>query len=85
MEECLTKQLLLLGASGCLVEKPHCGFADNFGFSFLCGHPEHTKFQAHAAGVLSHEEITARYDALRRNRRDEFTAKLDEQSKGYFP
>ncbi len=84
MNKCLTKEYVSPEASGCLVETPNCNFAHKFGFSFLCRHPEHSKFHAHTAGALTKEDAFELYDTLRRKRREEFTANLDETSKKYF-
>lgn len=84
MKKCLTKQLLYKEVSGCLVEKPECGYAHKFGFSFVCLHPEHTKFHAHLIGEMTSEEIIERYDTLKQKRRNEFVAGLDEKSRNIF-
>lgn len=84
MNKCLTIQLTLLNVSGCLVEKPECDHAHRSGFGFICRHPEHSKFHAHATGELSKQDALERYDNLRRKRRDEFTASLDETSREFF-
>ena len=84
MTQCLTKQLMFREASGCLVEKPECGYALKFGFSFVCCHPEHTKFHADVVGALTKKESGKLYDSLKRQRRDEFIANLDEPGKKYF-
>ncbi|MDD5284377.1 MAG: hypothetical protein PHD54_00845 [Desulfuromonadaceae bacterium] len=84
MKECLTKQLLFREISGCLVEKPECGYAHKFGFSFECHHPDHTKFHVHAGCAEAKDGIDELYDTLKRKRRDEFIATLDETSKRYF-
>lgn len=84
MKQCLTKQLLFGEVSGCLVENPDCGFAHKFGFSFVCRHPDHKRFHAHASGVMTRNEIRERYDTLRQKRRYEFVAGLDEGSRSLF-
>lgn len=84
MKECLTKQSLFPGVSGCLVEKPECNYAHKFGFSFECRHPDHRKFHAHVAGVEKKGEVLELYNTLRRKRRDEYTANLDEASREFF-
>lgn len=78
MNNCLTRQLLNSEVSGCLVEKPECGYAYPLGFSFLCRHPEHEKFDALATGVLTRNEIDELYDELRQKRRDTFLANQEE-------
>ncbi|GEM_PF-1070924 len=82
--KCLTKQFVTSEASGCLVETPKCNFAHKFGFSFVCRHPDHSKFHAHTVSALTNGDARELYDTLRRKRRDEFTANLDETSKKYF-
>jgi hypothetical protein len=84
MKKCLTKQLLFNEVSGCLVEHPDCGYAHKFGFSFVCRHPDHTRFYAHTAGAMTRDEVTERYDMLRQKRRDIFVGGLDEDSRRYF-
>ncbi|OGU16838.1 MAG: hypothetical protein A2076_00305 [Geobacteraceae bacterium GWC2_53_11] len=84
MGKCLTRQLLHSEISGCLVEKPECGHAYRLGFSYLCRHPDHTRFNALAAGILSKNEMHELYDELRQKRRDEFLAALDENGRCYF-
>lgn len=84
MDRCLTKKLLFREVSGCLVDKPECEFAHRFGFSFVCRHPDHAKFQALAAEVLTRNEIFEKYETLRLKRRDEFLAGLDEETRRYF-
>lgn len=83
MENCLTNPMLLKKVSGCLVEKPKCGFAHKFGFSFVCRHPEHAKFHAHKTGALTAEEALERYNTLRQKRRDEFVASQKKTSIKY--
>lgn len=84
MEKCLTKPLVFRKGSGCLVEKPECGFANKFGFSFVCRHADHAKFHAHVVGVLTENEASELYDMLRQKRRDAFVAGLDEVSRKFF-
>lgn len=84
MKKCLTKKLLFSEVSGCLVEKPECCYAHKIGFSIECRHPEHTKFHADTAGVMSQDEMRELYDALRRKRREEFVVNLDETGRSYF-
>lgn len=84
MTKCLSIQLAIPKVSGCLVDKPECIYAYKFGFSFVCLHSEYMKFDAHLTGKLTKEEALDRYDILRRKRRDEFTANLDEASRKYF-
>lgn len=84
MEKCLTKKLLFTEVSGCLVEKPYCGYAHPFGFSFFCRHPDHTQFHAHVAGAMTREEEIERYATLKQQRRDEFVAGLDDESRRLF-
>lgn len=84
MNHCLTKTIAFPEVSGCLVEKPECGFAHKFGFSYVCSHPDHTKFRAHAIGTLTKDGVHELYDELRRRRRDEFTEQLDEASRNSF-
>lgn len=84
MEKCLTKPLVFRKGSGCLVEKPECGFAHKFGFSYVCHHPEHTKFNVHASGATTKNELEKQYSMLRQKRRVEFVASLDETSREYF-
>ncbi len=84
MSNCLTRQIALSNISGCLVEKPECEHAYKFGFSIVCRHPEHTKFHAHTAGELKKESALELYDELRRKRRSEFMANLDETSRRIF-
>jgi hypothetical protein len=78
MNTCFTRQLLNSEVSGCLVEKPECGYAYQLGFSYLCRHPQHIKFNALDAGVLTRGEIDELYDELRQKRGDEFLAKQGE-------
>jgi hypothetical protein len=78
MNTCLTRQLLNSEVSGCLVEKPECGYASQLGFSYLCRHPEHRKFNALEFGALTRDEINALYEELRQKRRDEFLLKQEE-------
>jgi hypothetical protein len=84
MNNCLTKKLPFKEVSGCLVEKPECGFAHKFGFSLMCRHPDHTKFQAHDSDAMTINKVIERYDALRIKRRNEFIAGLDEESRKFF-
>lgn len=84
MKSCLTRQMAFSSISGCLVEKPECGYAHKFGFSVVCRHPEHEQFHAHVTGVLSEDDARELYDALRRKRRDDFTANLDESGRKFF-
>lgn len=84
MKECLTKPLLLNNGSGCLVEYPACGYAEPLGFSFICRHPEHEKFQGHRTGRLSRIEMADRYEMLREKRRDRFVSNLLEEYRGRF-
>jgi hypothetical protein len=81
---CHTKKLLFSEVSGCLVENPECGFAHKFGFSFVCRHPDHAKFQVHVSGVMTRTEANERYDVLRQKRRDEFLAGLDDYNRKNF-
>ena len=84
MNTCLTKELVFKEVSGCLVENPTCGFAQKFGFSFVCRHPDHVKFHAHTSGALTLREVIERYDVLKEKRRDEFIANLDEEKRRIF-
>lgn len=84
MKRCLTKQSIFKDVSGCLVENPECAFACKFGFSFMCAHPDHTKFHAHVTGDMTKDDARELYDILKRKRRDEFIASLDEESRSYF-
>jgi hypothetical protein len=84
MKTCLTRKLLNSEVSGCLVEKPECGNAIPFGFSYLCGHPDHAKFRADISGSLTIDEINGLYDALRQKRRDEFMSNLDDPGRELF-
>jgi len=84
MDKCLTIELSLLNISGCLVEKPECGYAHKLGFGMVCRHPDHTKFHAHVAATMTKDEACVLYDKLRRKRRDEFMASLDETSREFF-
>lgn len=84
MGTCLTQQLLYLEVSGCLHESPACCYADKFGFSYLCRHPDHAKFNAVISGVLSKNESEELYVALRNKRRDEYLADKDEAVRNYF-
>ena len=84
MKRCLTKELLSTEVSGCLLETPHCSHAHQFGFSIVCCHPDHSQFHAHAVGTMTTDEASARYAALKQKRRDEFVARLDEESRRYF-
>lgn len=73
-----------LNVSGCLVDEPECIYADKFGFSILCHHPEHLKFHAHAVGALTRIEADELYNSLRRRRRDRYTADLNEDDRTFF-
>lgn len=84
MNECLTTQFALSEVSGCLVENPQCDYAHRFGFSFVCRHPDHASFRSLASGAMTKGDADTLYDTLRRNRRDEFTAKLDEIGRKAF-
>jgi hypothetical protein len=84
MKKCLTTKLVFKEASGCLVEKPECGFAHKFGFSFVCRHPDHTKYHAHVAGAMTGDEALEMYETLRQKRRNEYVASLDEGQRRYF-
>jgi len=84
MKKCLTKKLLFSEVSGCLAEKPECGHAKQFGFSFVCSHPDHAKFHAHVAGALTDGEVYELYEMLKLKRRNEYIASLNETSKRYF-
>ena len=84
MNTCLTKAIAFPEVSGCLVENPECGYAHTFGFSYVCCHPDHKEFRTHIVGTLTRDDAVERYDALRRKRREEFTAHLDETSRNYF-
>jgi hypothetical protein len=81
---CHTKKLLFSEVSGCLSEKPECGFAHKFGFSFVCCHPDHAKFQVHVSGLMSRSEANEKYEALRQKRRDEFMSGLSEQQRTFI-
>lgn len=83
MEKCLTVQLLP-DASGCLIEKPECSYAKQFGFSFICCHPDHAQFHVHLTGTQTKDEAVKQYKALRQKRRDEFVARLTEESRKFF-
>ena len=84
MDKCLTKKLLFEEVSGCLVEKPECGFALKFGFSYVCRHQDHKKFHAHTASIMTSSEINERYETLRIKRHNEFVANLNEESRRLF-
>ena len=84
MKKCLTKKMLFREVSGCLVENPECAYARKFGFSFVCSHPDHTKFHAHVTESLTRGEINELYNSLKQKRREEFIASLDESSRRYF-
>lgn len=84
MNNCHTKILLFREVSGCLVESPECGFAQKFGFSFVCRHPEHAKYHVHVTGAMTRKEANERYDTLRIKRRDKFVAGLDESCRSIF-
>lgn len=84
MKICITRKLLSSEISGCLIEKPECNYAIRFGFSYLCCHPDHTRFRADVLGVLTNDEINELYDLLRQKRRDELLANLDGQSREGF-
>lgn len=84
MKNCHTKKLLFREVSGCLVEEPECRFAHKFGFSFVCHHPDHTKFHVHVTGVMSKDEASRLYEELRLKRRNEFVAGLDEECRSIF-
>lgn len=84
MNNCHTKKLLFSEVSGCLVENPDCGFAHKFGFSFVCRHPDHTKYHIHISGCMTRDEANQRYEALREKRRDEFVSGLDENCRRIF-
>lgn len=84
MSKCLTKKSLFREISSCLVEKPECGYARKFGFSFVCLHPEHENFHAHVSGTLTREEANILYETLKQKRRAEFLSNLDETSREYF-
>ena len=84
MNRCLTKKLLFNEVSGCLIEKPECGLALKFGFSFVCRHHDHKKFHAHTSGVMTISEANERYETLRQKRRNNFVKNLDEESRRLF-
>jgi len=84
MQKCLTKPFGLKEVSGCLVEKPECGFAHKLGFSFICHHPDHTQFRARAVGVMTRNEENELYDRLKQKRRNAFVAGLDEDRRALF-
>lgn len=84
MKKCLTKQLLFNEVSACLVEKPECSHAQQFGFSLVCRHPEHSSFHAHVVGAMTQDEAIERYNALKEIRRNEFVAGLNEENRKYF-
>jgi hypothetical protein len=84
MRTCLTQLLLYSEVSGCLLENPSCGHADKFGFSYLCRHPDHAKFNAVASGVLSKNESEELYIKLRNKRREEFLADQNEAVRNLF-
>lgn len=83
MKTCLTMKFLS-GASGCLIEKPQCGYAQQWGFSFICNHPDHAEYNAHVDGCLTRDEALQRYNSLKQKRRNEFIAGLDEESRSFF-
>lgn len=83
MKTCLTIKLLP-EASGCLAEKPECGYAQQFGFSFICLHPDHRQFYAHVSGALTKDEALKRYYRLKHGRREQFVGGLNEKSRRYF-
>lgn len=84
MKKCLTLALLYSEASGCLVKNPACSYANKFGFSYLCSHPDHSKFNAVTTCVLSKSEAQELYEELRIKRRDEFLAYQDETVRNIF-
>lgn len=84
MEECHTTQIVSSKVSGCLVENPECDYARNFGFSFVCSHPDPAGFNKSETGAPTKDEALERYDMLRRKRRDEFTNNLDETYRKFF-
>lgn len=83
MGQCLTRPTLF-AYSGCLVEKPECGYKSAVGFSYLCTHPDHKKFHGHVNGHYSEEELLNRYLRLKEARREEFLASLDDSGRTYF-
>jgi hypothetical protein len=84
METCLTKSLMYLEVSGCLLENPTCCYANKFGFSYLCRHPDHAKFNAVTIGTLSNKQSAELYNELRKKRREEFLADQDETVRNLF-
>jgi hypothetical protein len=79
-----TTRILPSKYSGCLVENPACSHVFEFGFSFVCSHPDHAEFRSPETDALTRAEDNERYNMLRRERRDKFTADLDEPSRKYF-
>ena len=83
MSRCLTIKLTP-EISGCLLENPACGHAQQLGFSFICCHPDHTKFHTNANGSLRSNEALQRYNMLKHQRRNDFIAELDEEKRRIF-
>jgi hypothetical protein len=84
MKTCLTLPLICFKFSGCLVKNPGCIHADKIGFSYLCRHPDHSKFDAFTTGALSKKRANELYNDLRKQRRDEFLADQDETVRSLF-
>lgn len=84
MQKCLTNESMFKEVSGCLVEKPECGFALKFGFSYMCSHADHMKFNSRISGDMTTTEARERYNRLRLKRRAEYIASLNEESKRCF-
>lgn len=84
MNSCLTRQLLNSEVSGCLLENPECGYACQLGFSFLCRHPDHSKFNALVAGLLTKDEVDEIYEQLRQKRRHTFLMNQEQAVRNYL-
>lgn len=75
MKKCLAKRLTE-DFSGCVELYPICQFAEKFGFSYHCTHPNHQKFVEYTYTYKSSADMIRLYHELRETRREQFHTKL---------
>ena len=75
MKKCLVKRFTE-EYSGCLVLYPKCQYAEKFGFSYHCTHPNHQKLVENTYSFKKSIEMILLYQELREIRREQFHVKL---------
>jgi len=73
MCECMTKPIRE-EYSGCLVEEPSCKYAERFGFTYMCHHPQHKDFFLSNSPDKQHLDAASIYKGLKESRRNEYIA-----------